>query len=372
MGTPTSNPLQQNFDSISSILSLFTDKKVKTTQSTSGGSQTEQTMFDPKAIESMLRTLMEGSSGLAAVSSGQKAPGLYNSSTRQLMTNDLLARVTGQVAEKSAVRVTNKDPITQTSTVKTDAPISASTGLIGGAALLLSSKKARNKLFEGLGLDELLSLGIPLESGTSGAGVTSNAGQGVNFDWNNSARFPTAFAGGIGESFSEPMSSNAMSAAAFEQPAAAPAPTPEPEPTPAPEPVVTPPTVDAVPDVVAPPAPAPAPVVTPTPAAPFVAPPPPTFVAPAKVNQVKAVYDDYIARLAVYNSTYGTGYTYNPYTNVLVNTGGAAKQPNYGGSTSTPNIGYNPTVDNLFQGQPGAPGSSGGSVSVGTSGSFFP
>jgi hypothetical protein len=397
----TTNPLSSNIDSLTSLLGLFTGKKTSVT--TSGGSSSEQTIVSEEGIKNLIRSLMEGTSGLAAVSSGQKAPGMYNSTTRQLMTNDLLARVGGQAAERSAVKVTNKDPIIQTT--KVAAPIDSKTGLLAGAALLLGSKKARKGLLDGLGLDDLLSMGIPLESGNASSGNAA-AGAQNNDPWNSRGSFPTAFDNSIDNNaipsfvsnlnFS-PMSSD-MSAAAFtpfasvlpaEQLPPAPVlepmpepvvtPTPEPVVTPTPEPVVTPPTVEAVPDVVQPPAPVTPPVVAAPPAPPSLD----QFIKPSKSNGSypggSSGYEADVARLITalntYNSTYGATYKVvspNGYS-VTGITGGAAPVPtSTGGGTSTP-FGYNLTVDNLFQGNLGAFGSSGGNFSVdNTFGGFGP
>lgn len=154
------SPLTQNISSLSQLLGLFTD--TKQFKETSGGTSTSQTMFSKEAVDSMLRTLMESNQGLASVASGQKAPGLYNTTVRTQLVNDLLARSAGQVAEKTAPKVETKTPIRETSI--TPAKISPMTGLLGAAAIYAGSKGGRKKL------EELL-------SGFGGAEGTSTLGR---------------------------------------------------------------------------------------------------------------------------------------------------------------------------------------------------
>jgi hypothetical protein len=109
------------------------------------------------------------------------------------------------------------------------------------------------------------------------------------------------------------------------------------------------------------------------------------FIKPSKSNGSypggSSGYEADVARLITalntYNSTYGATYKVvspNGYS-VTGITGGAVPVPvptSTGGGTFT-FLGYNPTVDNLFQGNPGAPGSSGGNLSVdNTFGGFGP
>ncbi len=72
---------------------------------------TEKTDLSPDAINELIRNMMEGDSGLAALLQGQAGKGLYNSTTAQLLANDLAARVAGKAALASA-------PKTTTSSVK--------------------------------------------------------------------------------------------------------------------------------------------------------------------------------------------------------------------------------------------------------------
>lgn len=63
---------------------------------------TQHVEFDEDAIKRMLDLMMQSSEGLQATTSGQKQTGLFNSTTNQLMTDDLMARVVGEVATRAA------------------------------------------------------------------------------------------------------------------------------------------------------------------------------------------------------------------------------------------------------------------------------
>jgi hypothetical protein len=120
-----------------------------TSRTTTGGSVTEQTMFSKEAIDSLLRGIMEGTSGgvgLAQIASGQKSPGLYNSTARGMLMNDYSTRAAGVVAEKTAPKVTSRGGLTETT--KIPGLMSKGTGLMLGAAALVGTKGGRKKLEE--------------------------------------------------------------------------------------------------------------------------------------------------------------------------------------------------------------------------------
>lgn len=107
--------MANNADAAMALLQLFTGAPDKTVKS-SGGTQTQQTQLSQEAVNALLKGLMEGTSGrpgLAAVAAGQKAPGLYNSTSRTLLTNDLMSRAAGEVAKASAPTVTTTSPSKQ-------------------------------------------------------------------------------------------------------------------------------------------------------------------------------------------------------------------------------------------------------------------
>lgn len=93
-----------------SLAGLFTDK------TTTG---TQQTMLSPEANAAVLRQILGGSQGLASVTSGQGAAGLYNSTTNQMLTNDLITKAAGDVAVRSAPTVSSQTQQKQASPLKT-------------------------------------------------------------------------------------------------------------------------------------------------------------------------------------------------------------------------------------------------------------
>ena len=65
---------------------------------TNTGTVTTSESVSPDAVNALVRSILEGTNGLAAVSQGQRTAGLYNSSTNQLLANDLITRTAGQAA----------------------------------------------------------------------------------------------------------------------------------------------------------------------------------------------------------------------------------------------------------------------------------
>jgi len=82
------------------LLSAFLPKKDATSKGTA--TETTKTDLSEDAISEIIRGMMESDSGLASILQGQAGKGLYNSSTSQLLTNDLAARVAGKAALASA------------------------------------------------------------------------------------------------------------------------------------------------------------------------------------------------------------------------------------------------------------------------------
>lgn len=97
-----------------------------------GKSQTSTTSSNISAegMNALIQQILGGSQGLAAVSSGQKGAGLYNSTTNQQLTNDLVTRASGELAKQQAGTTTRT---TQ------DAPLGGKTGQIIQSGMLLKS-----------------------------------------------------------------------------------------------------------------------------------------------------------------------------------------------------------------------------------------
>ncbi len=156
--------LTQNLNTANLLSSLGTSLfGKKSTVTTSGGGQTEQTMFSQEGINAMLRQLMENeNTGYAKTALQARIPGMYNTTTQQLMLNDLLSRSAGEVATRTAPKVTTKQDTVQ----KTATPgmMSSSTGKLlglGAGAAVLASPAARKKLgIDGVFNDISSSLGF--------------------------------------------------------------------------------------------------------------------------------------------------------------------------------------------------------------------
>lgn len=136
-------------EALSGLPALITGQGAKTVTGGGGQTQTEQTMFSPESMQSMLRTILESQQGLAEVAGGQKTPGLYNSTSRTLLTNDFLTRSAARVAEVAAPKVTTstKAPTT-VQVIQPKANTTASQlGLLGA---LLSSSGAKKLMNRGI------------------------------------------------------------------------------------------------------------------------------------------------------------------------------------------------------------------------------
>lgn len=137
------------------LASLFLGKNTNT--SFGGSTSTKQTTSEevsPEAVNTIVKQMLEGTQGLAAVAQGQKTAGLYNSSTNQLLVNDLLSRTAGVAAaanKKTTVDNTMADNRTQTA--RTDPQVSPQLGLgLLGAAQLLSASGGVSGITKLLGI----------------------------------------------------------------------------------------------------------------------------------------------------------------------------------------------------------------------------
>lgn len=182
--------------SLTNILSLiqaFTgkeseEKRSGSTTTTSGGTNTtttsKKTEVSQDAMNSMLKSALEGTQGLAAISAGQNAAGLYNSSTNTMLTNDLLSRLAAQTASanstvtQTATETTSPKTVVQTpSTATTSVPgLASNKGTMGALAAASLFKPQLDKVLKSKGgLAGLLGLfgGVDESAGTASA-ITPN------------------------------------------------------------------------------------------------------------------------------------------------------------------------------------------------------
>lgn len=148
---------------IQSLLDIFKGKS-QTTTSTTGE------VVSPEKTNAIIQQILQGPGGLAALGAGQRAAGVYNSSTTQLLSNDLLARAASQAALASTTKTT-----TQTTQQNPQLTPKNVTNLLGGlatsTALRVGAKKLGIKTPE-----EYLSNGIDYLNGT----VFPGSVQGIN------------------------------------------------------------------------------------------------------------------------------------------------------------------------------------------------
>lgn len=146
------------------------DNRSSTSTQTGGTTTTtSSTNVSPDAVNALVQSILEGTNGLAAVSSGQRTAGLYGSSTNQLLTNDLIARAAAEGAKlNQSTTQTTVRPDTTTTTqnaggqttnstqaVNRAAPVSGSSvkgaaGVLG--ALQLIPTDVKNSILSGLGI----------------------------------------------------------------------------------------------------------------------------------------------------------------------------------------------------------------------------
>lgn len=117
-------PSVQNLDQ---LLTLFTGSG-KTTQT-----QTTTPNISKAGVDALIQQILESNQGLGAVASGQKSAGLYNSSTNQMLLNDLVARTGAETAKATSGTTT-----TSTSKTAGKADPMAMLALMGGKKLLNS------------------------------------------------------------------------------------------------------------------------------------------------------------------------------------------------------------------------------------------
>lgn len=108
--TNTGKTTTQNSGSTNTVTTGPTSSTVTNT----GRVDTSQVMLSNDALNHLVNSALESNQGLAAVTSGQKAAGGYNSTTNTQLTNDLVSRIAGEVAVRGAKTVNTVGASTQT------------------------------------------------------------------------------------------------------------------------------------------------------------------------------------------------------------------------------------------------------------------
>lgn len=200
------DPLASNAGTLLTLLGLFnpttqtqTDQggtstitgggTVSGSGSSSGGYGYEQTILTQDAVNRLLQQIMESNTGLTSIAQGQKNAGLYNSSTMQMLINDLMARAAGEVAVKGA-KTEKVTPVSSSSsfsrpasdtvtTTKTPSTLTTSKQpMLGGGTRSLATLLALGSLVNNKKVRELVGGVKDVFSSDS-----STSGNGGNLSW---------------------------------------------------------------------------------------------------------------------------------------------------------------------------------------------
>ena len=145
---------------ITNLLSLVKGKSSTTTSSSN---------ISDEGVNALIQQILGGSQGLAAIASGQKGAGLYNSTTNQQLTNDLIARTSGEVAKAKAgttTKTTQAAPISGGNILSLIASLGAGKALSAGGKKVMGSKLGQTVAANTAAAGEVLtgSTSIPLSS----------------------------------------------------------------------------------------------------------------------------------------------------------------------------------------------------------------
>lgn len=90
-------------DNLNTLLDLYSKAKG------SSSSQTTRSDISQTGVTALLNQILSSNQGLAAVASGQRGAGLYNSTVNQQLVNDLLTRTAGEVGKLQAGTTTTSN-----------------------------------------------------------------------------------------------------------------------------------------------------------------------------------------------------------------------------------------------------------------------
>jgi hypothetical protein len=81
--------------------------------STSTSGQTTQKVLTQAGIDKLIYDVLSSDSGLSALAQGENVSGGYGSSSKSLMTQDLVTKLVGELANVTAPTVTSKRKVLQ-------------------------------------------------------------------------------------------------------------------------------------------------------------------------------------------------------------------------------------------------------------------
>ena len=213
MTEPTKSDNSGMLTGVANLASIFLGNSGSTsgTQTTGGGTtdnrtqsvtnsggtttNTTQAQVSAEAVQATINSILAGTSGLAAVASGQKGAGLYNSSTNMLLTNDLLTRASAEAARLSTATVqTSVAPTTNSTTAlsggTTNTQNQATTGTTvknpavsgGTVAGITAGLGAWGAVPKDIKDSILIGLGIKTATKTAGEAASKAGGSVTNTD----------------------------------------------------------------------------------------------------------------------------------------------------------------------------------------------
>ena len=152
-----------------------------TTTTTSGGTTVTNEGLDQAGMNAMLTNALGSSTGLAAVSSGQRAAGGYGSSVNTMLTNDLLTRTAGQIAAANKTTTTTTPDKTVQTGGATVAGTAKSAGFLAALQQLSNtgSSFAQTKKLLGLGTSDNPTTPAVGSAGTNVAAPTATSPMGA-------------------------------------------------------------------------------------------------------------------------------------------------------------------------------------------------
>lgn len=83
-------------------MGIFKELGFSASKSSSSSSQSTQKVLSQEAIDKLIYDVMSSDQGLSALATGENASGGYNSTTKSLMAQDLITKLTGEIANITA------------------------------------------------------------------------------------------------------------------------------------------------------------------------------------------------------------------------------------------------------------------------------
>lgn len=189
MATGNISSSGNSLDTLTNLLGLLKGSKETTTT----GSNISQA-----GMNQVLQQILGGSQGLASVAQGQKSAGIYNSSTNQLLTNDLITRTAGELAKQQAGTTT-----TRTAPAKVSGQNAATVLALSGAKSLFGpaiSGAAKKAGVNNLGDKFADALGLGNSSTVDSSGTNLFAGQSPSDFGSGVANALADFGSGLADS----------------------------------------------------------------------------------------------------------------------------------------------------------------------------